>query len=300
MMMRSVLCFLTFLLSVSCVYVSAEEARGSHMSPTEAEDPEGACKDSQKNDGSCASRVSAAPSTGMSPATPPKAPQQLGLGASSGPVGAAPTGPGTAITTTRGDTAALPDGQTSNRGLKNADDREAGPRENNPQPGLSSSLSPDQQPHDGSTMSGSEGQMRTNVGTSQDSQEENRNTEMDTGSTGSQRTDDSTQNPTADAPPAEITPSDSPSGDSNTLNNTGTESNSTTDTVTTLEGSEETNDDTTNAVSESTTTTTTTTLPPELTNNKKGDADSSSSISSSVWVRVPLLIVVTLACILVC
>ncbi|ORC92405.1 uncharacterized protein TM35_000031580 [Trypanosoma theileri] len=49
-----------------------------------------------------------------------------------------------------------------------------------------------------------------------------------------------------------------------------------------------------------TTNTTTTTLPPELTNNKKGDADSSSSISSSVWVRVPLLIVVTLACILVC
>ncbi|ORC83939.1 uncharacterized protein TM35_000531230 [Trypanosoma theileri] len=48
------------------------------------------------------------------------------------------------------------------------------------------------------------------------------------------------------------------------------------------------------------TTTTTTTLSPELTNNKKGDADSSSSISSSVWVRVPLLIVVTLACILVC
>ncbi|ORC84034.1 uncharacterized protein TM35_000511350 [Trypanosoma theileri] len=48
------------------------------------------------------------------------------------------------------------------------------------------------------------------------------------------------------------------------------------------------------------TTTTTTTLPPETANNKKGDADSSSSISSSVWVRVPLLIVVTLACILVC
>ncbi|ORC80905.1 uncharacterized protein TM35_001381030 [Trypanosoma theileri] len=51
---------------------------------------------------------------------------------------------------------------------------------------------------------------------------------------------------------------------------------------------------------ESTTTTTTTTIPPEPANNKKGDADSSSSISSSVWVRVPLLIVVTLACILVC
>ncbi|ORC82226.1 uncharacterized protein TM35_000961050 [Trypanosoma theileri] len=58
------------------------------------------------------------------------------------------------------------------------------------------------------------------------------------------------------------------------------------------------NTDTTNTTT--TTTTTTTTLPPELTNNKKGDADSSSSISSSVWVRVSLLIVVTLACILVC
>ncbi|ORC84262.1 uncharacterized protein TM35_000471570 [Trypanosoma theileri] len=55
-----------------------------------------------------------------------------------------------------------------------------------------------------------------------------------------------------------------------------------------------------NEESTSTTTTTTTTLPPELTNKKKGDADSSSSTSSSVWVRVPLLIVVTLACILVC
>ncbi|ORC84081.1 uncharacterized protein TM35_000501350 [Trypanosoma theileri] len=68
-----------------------------------------------------------------------------------------------------------------------------------------------------------------------------------------------------------------------------------------------TNPDTSNAPNNeeststtTTTTTTTTTVPPELTNNKKGDADSSSSISSSVWVRVPLLIVVTLACILVC
>ncbi|ORC83518.1 uncharacterized protein TM35_000671240 [Trypanosoma theileri] len=60
-------------------------------------------------------------------------------------------------------------------------------------------------------------------------------------------------------------------------------------------------DDMGNTNTDTTTTTATTTLPPELTNNKKGDADSSSSsISSSVWVRVPLLIVVTLACILVC
>ncbi|KAH9589349.1 hypothetical protein LSM04_007237 [Trypanosoma melophagium] len=53
-----------------------------------------------------------------------------------------------------------------------------------------------------------------------------------------------------------------------------------------------------------TTTATTTTLPSDTEYDKKpnvkGDADSSSSISSmrSVWVRVPLLIVVTLACIL--
>ncbi|ORC83790.1 uncharacterized protein TM35_000571180 [Trypanosoma theileri] len=59
-------------------------------------------------------------------------------------------------------------------------------------------------------------------------------------------------------------------------------------------------DNTETTPSTTTTTTTTTTLPPELTNNKKGDADSSNSISSSVWVRMPLLIVVTLACILVC
>ncbi|ORC84404.1 uncharacterized protein TM35_000451420 [Trypanosoma theileri] len=58
--------------------------------------------------------------------------------------------------------------------------------------------------------------------------------------------------------------------------------------------------DTANTTNNDESTTTTTTLPPESINNKKGDADSSSSISSSVWVRVPLLIVVTLACILVC
>ncbi|ORC84392.1 uncharacterized protein TM35_000451300 [Trypanosoma theileri] len=69
-------------------------------------------------------------------------------------------------------------------------------------------------------------------------------------------------------------------------------------TETTTNTSASTNPETDNT-STTTTTTTTTTLPPELTNNKKGDADSSSSISSSVWVRVPLLIVVTLACILV-
>ncbi|ORC90029.1 uncharacterized protein TM35_000102970 [Trypanosoma theileri] len=66
------------------------------------------------------------------------------------------------------------------------------------------------------------------------------------------------------------------------------------------ESTKETDTTTDEQSNSTTTTTTTTTLPPEPINNKKGDADSSSSISSSVWVRVPLLIVVTLACILVC
>ncbi|ORC82236.1 uncharacterized protein TM35_000951010 [Trypanosoma theileri] len=74
--------------------------------------------------------------------------------------------------------------------------------------------------------------------------------------------------------------------------------NSTNDSDSTTNNEESTS--TTTTTTSTTTTTTTTTLPPELTNNKKGDADSSSSISSSVWVRVPLLIVVTMACILVC
>ncbi|ORC81589.1 uncharacterized protein TM35_001121060 [Trypanosoma theileri] len=88
---------------------------------------------------------------------------------------------------------------------------------------------------------------------------------------------------------------------SNTSEKENTDGSENTENGTTSEGGESTINtaDWGNAES-TTTTTTTTTLPPEPINNKKGDADSSSSISSSVWVRVPLLIVVTLACILVC
>ncbi|ORC81501.1 uncharacterized protein TM35_001151080 [Trypanosoma theileri] len=99
-----------------------------------------------------------------------------------------------------------------------------------------------------------------------------------------ENTGDNNTNTGNDTKPAE---GGSPSNQEDNARNTET---TTTTTTTTTPNKEE-----------STTTTTTTTLPPELTNNKKGDADSSSSsISSSVWVRVPLLIVVTLACILVC
>ncbi|ORC84393.1 uncharacterized protein TM35_000451310 [Trypanosoma theileri] len=90
-------------------------------------------------------------------------------------------------------------------------------------------------------------------------------------------------------------------------NTTVTESTSGSDTSPTENGSTSAGTESTNTQSTdvgntetSTTTTTTTTLPPELTNNKKGDADSSSSISSSVWVRVPLLIVTVLFSATVC
>ncbi|ORC84061.1 uncharacterized protein TM35_000501150 [Trypanosoma theileri] len=90
-----------------------------------------------------------------------------------------------------------------------------------------------------------------------------------------------------ETPPNEVSAAEQPS-----TNRTETES--------ATGGSDVGNANTTPSEESTTTTTTTTTLPPELTNNKKGDADSSSSISSSVWVRVPLLIVFTLTCILVC
>ncbi|ORC84222.1 uncharacterized protein TM35_000471170 [Trypanosoma theileri] len=102
------------------------------------------------------------------------------------------------------------------------------------------------------------------------------NTESAAQTTPQPQEDNGTQSPVADAAGTPASPS--PEGTANTANDTTTH----------------------NEESTTTTTTTTTTLPPELTNNKKSDADSSSSISSSVWVRVPLLIVFTLACILVC
>ncbi|ORC83795.1 titin [Trypanosoma theileri] len=96
----------------------------------------------------------------------------------------------------------------------------------------------------------------------------------------------------AGAADTETTESGTSSAESESLNkqNEGGNAETTITTTTTPSNEESTT---------TSTTTTTTTLPPELTNNKKGDADSSSSISSSVWVRVPLLIVVTLTCILV-
>ncbi|ORC83858.1 uncharacterized protein TM35_000551270 [Trypanosoma theileri] len=106
---------------------------------------------------------------------------------------------------------------------------------------------------------------------------------------------------TAAAQPTSPSPE---SSDTETANGSGTANDGG---GSTPAGSESSNNPSDADNTENTTTTTTTTIPtvPEISNsnimpNVKGDADSSSSISSSVWVRVPLLIVVTLACILVC
>ncbi|ORC82958.1 uncharacterized protein TM35_000811080 [Trypanosoma theileri] len=124
-------------------------------------------------------------------------------------------------------------------------------------------------------------QESSSAGTHENQQELNVNTDSSKGeNTTNQGDTDSQSASTSTEPPATSSPQDA---EETTTSTTANADNDTTPS----EGSP--------------TTTTTTTLPPELTNNKKGDADSSSSsISSSVWVRVPLLIVVTLSCILVC
>ncbi|ORC84221.1 uncharacterized protein TM35_000471160 [Trypanosoma theileri] len=108
---------------------------------------------------------------------------------------------------------------------------------------------------------------------------------------------------TATAQPTSPSPE---SSDTETANGSGTANDGGSSTPA---GSEPSNNpsDEESTTSTTTTTTTTNTIPtlPGISNNTimpnvKGDADSSSSISSSVWMRVPLLIVVTLACILVC
>ncbi|ORC81848.1 uncharacterized protein TM35_001051050 [Trypanosoma theileri] len=185
-----------------------------------------------------------------------------------------------------------------------------------------------------SGLIGTKGNQEPIKETTHGTQQDDHNTETNatgTTSTESHVTADSKPHPTTDASPSETTQSGLPSGDSNTPNNTGTEPNSTTDNVTTAENKSTNGVDTVGASAEGNTTATTisvtlnttsnedSTLPTTTTTttntiltitgisnntimpNVKGDADSSSSnISSSVWMRVPLLIVVALACILVC
>ncbi|ORC83931.1 uncharacterized protein TM35_000531150 [Trypanosoma theileri] len=155
---------------------------------------------------------------------------------------------------------------------------------------------------EGHQISRTQVQETSSAGT-QDANENKNNADNRSVSSGSTTTNDTapTQSSSPTSTEANATPSPQETEGNNESGNTNADSG------TAPEGSgssnnqnEGENTDTTTTTTSTTTTTTTSTLPPELTNNKKGDADSSSSISSSVWVRVPLLIVVTLACILVC
>ncbi|ORC84440.1 uncharacterized protein TM35_000451780 [Trypanosoma theileri] len=145
---------------------------------------------------------------------------------------------------------------------------------------------------EGPQISRTQVQEPSSAGT-QDANENKNNAENQNVSSGSTTTNDAapTQSSSSTSTEANVTPSPQETQGNNESDNKNAESG------TTPEGNGSTNNP---ANAETTSTTTTTTLPPELTNNKKGDADSSSSICSSVWVRVPLLIVVTLGCILVC
>ncbi|ORC84233.1 uncharacterized protein TM35_000471280 [Trypanosoma theileri] len=302
-MMRSVLCFLVLLLCVSSVSLAAQEGPVSQVNTTDHGVSEVTCESSEQPDKPCASQVPA--SLPVKSPVPPEQHVEIGPSVLQG---VAHGGPVAGTSLQRSDAAAhateAERRQVQDRlkpvGSQEAEREEAETLVNNKKAGALSSLSPEQSPQGGTGGPGSEGQQKQIDRVTQGSQEENRNKETNTESSELPTNADSTQRPTADAPPADTTPSNPHSGDSSTPNNRSAEPNSTADTLTTSEESEGTNNEIANALSESTTTTTTTTLPLESANNKKGDADSSSSISSSVWVRVPLLIVVTLACILVC
>ncbi|ORC84030.1 uncharacterized protein TM35_000511310 [Trypanosoma theileri] len=107
---------------------------------------------------------------------------------------------------------------------------------------------------------------------------------------------------TATAQPTSPSPE---SSDTETANGSGTANDGGSSTPAGSESSNNPTDEESTITTTTTNTTNTIPIVPVISNNTimpnvKGDADSSSSISSSVWVRVPLLIVVTLACILVC
>ncbi|ORC83388.1 uncharacterized protein TM35_000731120 [Trypanosoma theileri] len=299
MMMRWMLCIVALLLSIGCVCVAAEaeekkpDSEGMSEPLTQAthtgsEVSSGRCEGTVPSDGSCTSKAS---------------PEKLGTHAPPGPrTETTPHSAPRSQRTTQGDDAAerttdditgqKPKGEEPAGDDEKIEEKERVTHGNNPQPGPSSSLSPEQPPHDGSSITLSIGESRQIDRVTQGSQEENRNKETNTARIELPKPADSTEHSSPDTPQPEPTPSDPHSGDSNTLNNQSAEPSSTADTLTISEESEGTNGETANAVSESTTTTTTTTtFPPETANNKKSDADSTSSISSSVWVRLPLLIV---------
>ncbi|ORC83575.1 uncharacterized protein TM35_000641070 [Trypanosoma theileri] len=282
MMMRSIVCLLVFLLSVASVCVKANEEPGPEPAPSDC------------TTGPC-------PKIEATKPVPP--PPVLPLEAVAGAKG--DTCPGDGTSDTCGEGAAEDprgDGGDTDKDVSKAKNTgptvqlpEAPPRESPVVSDSTSTKRPDgahpagaqaeeenQKPQGGETPNGNASQAAEESGVPAGDPQPQQS--------GNSTTEGNATNQGGEA--AQTSPSTNTSATGNDAANDGNDNTTT--------GSESTNNNEGDADNTETTTTTTTTLPPELTNNKKGDADSSSSISSSVWVRVPLLIVVTLACILVC
>ncbi|ORC83415.1 uncharacterized protein TM35_000721180 [Trypanosoma theileri] len=292
-MMRFVLCILALLLSCACVHVLAEEVPAADLSDqvpdTESETKggngpgsDGKCPEGTElsDNKTCTHKKPEAP-----PAKVPEVPKKPGLDASTDEQ----HNHHQSETLGQGTAQSLP-GAVSSRGEDGLEDRgvsgapgqvgdhgsngSSGAGAGSPTGAVSESAAP--------TTTESEAEA---AGISRSGSSDNSSTGETTARQGSESTEASTSSPSS-------SPTESARGaDAETPNNA---------TSSAERESTDNQNETGNTETTTSTTTTTTTLPPELTNNKKGDADSSSSISSSVWVRVPLLIVVTLACILVC
>ncbi|ORC83569.1 uncharacterized protein TM35_000641010, partial [Trypanosoma theileri] len=197
MLLHRLLYLVALLLGVACVCGADEEAKAAQGLYPDAADSSSTCDGPKKTQSACISGLPA-----KLPATPLQ-PGDRGQPAIENLAPDSRTGP---VTTVRGSDSDPhvseqhgPELQKEKDPLgsqNNVQGVAADTHVNNPNTQPSSS-SLGQRPPSGS--SGPEGQTRTNGGTTQDSKEENRNTEIDTGSTGSQRTDDSTEHPTPNA-----------------------------------------------------------------------------------------------------
>ncbi|ORC84367.1 uncharacterized protein TM35_000451050 [Trypanosoma theileri] len=300
MMMRYVLCILALLLSCACVHVLAEEVPAADLSDqvpdTESETkillqstpvscPDG---DERSVDGKpCAEAAASGPGAGgaQGPNThghqnQSEVGQQHGAGVSGLSPQTSGLGRGAGVTTT-----------TSN--LHN--------ERGNKLPGAEAAAGKGQGIHQ--QQESSQDPIRSEEASPGVKENSNQGASpqqpQQTGDTSNDSSAVNTSAASGEGTGAQSSPTSAPSQTDGTAeggNSTETSTNNSANTTSESDNTS-TNEESTTTTS---TTTTTTTLPPELTNNKKGDADSSSSISSSVWVRVPLLIVVTLACILVC
>ncbi|ORC84237.1 uncharacterized protein TM35_000471320, partial [Trypanosoma theileri] len=182
MLLHRLLFLVALLLSVACVCGADEDVTAAQRLHSEAAVDSCTCDDPEKKEGACA------PSTAKLPAAPLR-PGESGHVATENLVPDSRPGPGTGEQRRDSDPHVSeqhgPELQKEKEplsGHNNVQGEATDTLRNNPkaQPSLSSSLG--QQASSGSSGPVTESQTRTNGGTSQDSQEENRNTGIDTGS----------------------------------------------------------------------------------------------------------------------